>query len=292
LTTETIKPIRAVASDVQCSFLGVITLPLDLVPVKRSDGAAKFELACTECDDPTKLSQQYVCPNNPDHGPFVSSTAGRAMKVDGILRLVSEDEMAAVKEPTLPKGEATFSVFHASSVESQTLPNGAVYRLRSKGAQKAGEAYAMLVDLLTDTTLAFICEMTNRGVQKMYRCISRDGSLMLTELIRPGEFYPSDLVSHEYDGRMLENATSILKANVEDFDPEIYRNVTRDRVTQLAEVKRDPNAPPIESVAKAKPAEEESDLFTALALAAENVKAPAKKAPAKKAPKKAAAKAS
>lgn len=292
--SDTPKAPRAFASGVSMTLFGTMTLTVDLLPARRSDNAADPKLVCPACEEGVKLQQQYACPEHPEHGPFVSSEAHRAIEIDGMLRKVTDEELAALKQPTTPDKEAEFRVFRAADVERETLPGGSVYRARPKANAKV---YHMLVDLVSDRSLAFIAELTLRGSQKLYRLVARDGLLTFVELIRPGEFHHIEVAGAEYDADVLTELSKFVKGGdgyagvVEDFDGTVWRNTHRDRAAALAEAKRDPNSPTPEAVAVVVKKPEEDALvgiaaMLASAKGAKPAKAAAKKAPAKKAPAK------
>ena len=288
--SDTPKAPRAFASGVSLTLFGTTTILVDLLPARRSDSTADTKLVCPSCEDGVKLDQQYACSANPKHGPFTNSDAHRAIAIDGMLRKVTTEELEALKAPTTPNGEAEFSVFQAAEVEAQTMPSGSVYRARPKSNAKI---YHMLVDLVSDRSLAFIAELTLRGSQKLYRLVARDGLLTLVELIRPGEFHDIEVAGAEYDAALLVELTKFIKGSGDyagilgEFNGDAWRNVHRERAEALAEAKRDPNSPTPETIEVAA-REPEEDVMVGLAAMLATAKAPAKPA-RKRAPKKAAA---
>lgn len=272
------KLAKAVGTVEMTFFDGLVNLECSMVPVKRSE-AASAKLVCPECEDATKLDQRYLCPADDGHGPFTTSEAGRAIEVDKILRKITPEEAAALKEPTLPSGQAEFSSFPAEEVEANTMAHGSVYRLRPKNAQRQ---YSALVDFLRGGKAgqALITELTYRGNQRMYRLIERDGMLVLTELVRPGEMHPAENVTTEYAADLLEMFAGAFEANEQEFDPEEFASVTRTRVAELETSKRDPNAPAPKPVAKASAKaadDDDSALMAALAASMAAKKTPAKR---------------
>lgn len=260
------KLAKAVGTVEMTFFDGLVNLECSMVAVKRSE-AASPKLVCPECEDATKLDQRYLCPHDDTHGPFTVGEAARAIEVDKILRKITPDEAASLKQPTLPSGQAEFTAFPASEVEAHTMAHGSVYRLRPKNAQRQ---YSALVDFLRGDKAdqALITELTYRNNQRMYRLIERDGMLVLTELVRPGEMHPPENVTTEYAADLLEMFTGAFEANEQEFDSEAFESATRSRVAELEASKRDPNAPAPKTVAKAKPKADDDDSALMAALAA------------------------
>lgn len=284
-----VKPPRAFASGVQFTlFGGTMTMPVDLLPAKRSDGTVRLKTVCPACEEGVALSQRYICPEHDDHGPYESSEAHRAIEVDGLLKKLTDEEIEALKQPTIAEKEATFRVFHAADVERETLPNGSVYRVRPKAN---AALYHLLVDLVSDRTIAFLAEVTLKSSQKLYRLVSRDGLLTLVELIRPGEFHHIEVSSADYDAAMLERLSAFVKGDdefegiVEAFDGAEWENTHRERAAALAEAKRHPDAaapPPIVSKAKTAAADPMAGLAAMLEQHAKPKAKPRKRAAAKR----------
>lgn len=283
------KAQRAIASDVSLQIFGTVFLPVDIVPARRSD-EVKLEMVCPSCEDAHKLSQRYLCNEDPDHGPFTSGTAHRAVNVDGQLRKVTEAEIEEMKRPEIPAGAAVVRVFPADQVEDATMAAGSVYRIRPR---VGAEAYALIVELVSSTALrkdnrlAFCCELTIRNVTKLYRIIARDGILTLVELIRPGEFHDMELPLPSFEAKLLPQIVERCDNDfLEQFDAEAFTDARRDRAAHLLEVKRDPNAEAPAPVVT-KPVDQTASLMAM--LEASITKAPKK--PAKRAAKKATKKA-
>lgn len=277
------RPAKAVGTVELTFFDGLVNLECSMVPVKQSEPASA-KLVCPDCEDATKLDQRYLCPADDSHGPFTVGEAARGIEVDKILRKITDEEFAALKEPTLPSGEAEFTAFPAADVEAHTMTHGAVYRLRPKNAQRQ---YSALVDFLRDDKApqALITELTYRGVQRMYRLVERDGMLVLVELVRPGEMHPPENVTTEYSAELLEMFTTAFADREVGFEPEVFASVKRQRAKELEESKRDPNAPAPKAVTKAKPKADDDDQALIAALAGSLTKAK----PATKRTRKAAA---
>jgi hypothetical protein len=287
--TDTPKPTRAVASNVNLAFFdGLLSIQVDLLPVKES-AATDFHLACPICDEPSSVQQRYICSTNPDHGPFEANECHHSMKVEGALRKVTEEQVEAAKTPLLPKGTAEFHLYPALQVSQTTLPGGSIYRLRPRVSVPV---YSMLVDLLSDLSVAAICELTNRDTQKMYRCVVRDNALILMELVRPDEIRePEQITLEEYPDHMLDLTRELVATQIREFDPSTYHNGVKARVAELSAALLDPTTPPPQ-LAKPKTRDDTSDLMAILqASVAKAAKAPAKRAPKKVAPKKTTAKA-
>jgi non-homologous end joining protein Ku len=272
---------RAAASDVAIG-LGLIRTTVDVVPARRSDGEAKFKLICPHCTTPTRGAQTYICTHDEDH-QFTSDEADRAIEVDKVLKRVTTDEIAAIKETDLPPGEINFTPVPAAEIEAATLPSGALYRLRPKADND--QAYGLFAAIVSDPAWAFIGELTMRSSQKFYRASVWKGQVVLQELVRPSEFHDADSINITIDPRLAAVSAKLVETLAESFDPEAFANRVRDRALALAEAKRSGAPAP----AKPKPVKPTADptaqllaMLEGSIAAAEAAKVPAKKAPAKK----------
>lgn len=241
------KPVRAYASDVQFTFLGLMSLGCDLLPLIRSDGgnaskAASFKTICPGCDTPTPIPQSYVCAT---HGSFSVSELHRAREVDGVLHRVSEEEVEAVKAPLIPEGQANVHLFPAESIDAATRPGTKGYLLRpAKGKRKQVPdqqmwLYSALVDEISgDPQVAWVTEVAARKSQSMFRIVVWNGNLALQELVRPSELneFPAQTVG--YDSRLLAGLKQAVSGAVEDFDPAKFALFYRDRAQALDDAKR------------------------------------------------------
>lgn len=270
---------RTAVKDLSLILLdGMMTLKVDALACKKPEETIEFKIICPEEGEPTRPRQMYVHPDDVD-----STTAGvrmwsvgdceRAREIDGVLYRVTPEEIDAAKEAVLPSGEITLKAYDAAAVEATTRPNGQVYRLRPKAVP---HVYAMLVDLAADPDLALIGDLTIKGVQRLYRLTSWNGSLLLQETIRPGEFYDAEDYSHDYPAPLLAKMREALNATRGEFDPEVYASHMREQAKALDAAKRDPNAAPPAPKAKAKVEATTDDLMAMLDSVAAASKSKAK----------------
>lgn len=281
---------RSFATGVDLLFFGVMNVQGDLMPAALpANKDVRFKMICTECDDPTPLEQRYLCTAHPDeHGPFVVSTAGRA-KVVGSgkteqLYKVTDEQIAALKTPTLPEKQMTVHVFDADTVNAATIPSGNAYRLRPSGRL---DLYAVLVDLVANPQYAFVGEMTVKGTQKMWRISSRSGQLFLSELVRPADVAPGDnLDDVVYDAAALEMVTKLAADNLEEFDPAAFADVIAERAREMNDLLASGKGEKVPTAAPEQPAAATGgdlmDILASAAAAAGSKKTARKKTAAKK----------
>lgn len=228
-------PPRAVLKGVTVSF-GIITALVDLVPVQFSKATrAKSNISttnlCPTCEANIPLKSQLWCEHG--HGPFSANDARKAVTVDGELRPTTTEEVVAAKAPSIPEKAATLSVFNAVQVEASTMPNGNLFRLRSEPTA----TYGLLLKLVADSDLAFLCEMVVKGKACLYRAVAQGGTIVLTELVRPERMNPFEAVEVQVDDRVLENARRLAEVMVEEFVADDWADERQARLEGLGGVR-------------------------------------------------------
>lgn len=285
--TTAIKPPRSVASDVSLTVLGLINMPVDLLPIRRGS-AVELKMVCPTCDEAHLAEQRYHCSHDDTHGPFVQADMHRGIVVDKELKKLTPEEIEELKEPTIEPGEATFDLFPADEIAAHCIPSGNVFRVRPHKGKKdrpTPPQYALLVDMVREIgvatkdrpALAPIAEFAMRGVQKMYRLEVRDDNLLMVELARPGELHDGLDLRVDYDDGLLDLTLEKAQMEVKAFDPDTYANQIRQRAEELRERKADPNAPAPAPVVKEAPVDNSTtNLAAALQASIDSAKAKTK----------------
>lgn len=234
---------RASLAGVTVSF-GVVNFVVDLVPAtrakadKRSAESVALLRACPTCTEGVAVKQTLVCEKG--HGPLPQSTLAQAVMVDGELRKLNPAEAEKLKTPEVEAKTVSFSVFPADQVEAVTMPSGNVYRMRlpRKAPEATVKAYGLMLELVGDAGVAFLAELVVKGVSKLYRGVSRDGMVTLTELVRPSMFYEPDGADVTVDERMVAAGRAMVAEMVTDFDPDGWESAAATRVEALVEAAR------------------------------------------------------
>lgn len=214
--------------------LGVMSFQVDLISATRSttnaaSDAPKPVSVCPTCTTASPLRQQYYCEAK-KHGPFTMKDADKAMTKDGVLTKVSITDVKAVKEKVAGTKSIDLHIFPAGELEAHTMPGGAVYRVRpqrnTKGAQYTAadcQRYALLLQLVADTNLAFVAEVGIKSASRIYRCIAHDGALALVGLVRPEELVPAELVDvpelPEVSEALASTGRHMVEETMESFEP-------------------------------------------------------------------------
>jgi non-homologous end joining protein Ku len=231
LAVKTTPP-RAVLSGVTISF-GILMARVDLVPVQLSKATrAKSNISttnlCPNCEGNIPLKSQLWCEHG--HGPFSTNDARKGVTVDGELKATTDEAVVAAKAPSIPEKKATLSVFHADDVEAATMPSGNMFRLRTDPST----TYGLLLELVDDRSLAFVCEMVVKGKTCLYRAVAHGGTIVLAELVRPERMNPFEPVEVDpIDERVLANARRLAHVMVEEFVPGDWADERQARLEEL-----------------------------------------------------------
>jgi DNA end-binding protein Ku len=209
------------------------TFTASLIPVKESSKpVASFTSVCPHCEATTKLNQKMYCPNDEKHGPFGKNDVAKGREVSkGKYIKVTDEEIAAIKEPTLQANLLELTAFRSEQVDAATRPTGTAYFI----AVTEGSTAKMLFDLLaTNPDKALVGELTLATTQKMFRLSTWNRSLFLQELIRPTEIAaPVEVGGTEYKERLFALYNELLEEAVEDFDPLAFTSRVRARIAEL-----------------------------------------------------------
>lgn len=234
---------RATSSNVTVSF-GLISFPVDLVAATKSKQAkaksASTAMICPTCEhDKTLLTegknlvplhQAFVCET---HGSFAKGDAGTALVVDGEMRPVSVEAVVEAKKADGVRDVIELTVHPADEVEAHTFPSGNIYRLRPKGNEAH---YGLVLELARNASVAFICEVTNKGATMLYRLVERDGVLVLTELVRPDRITEAEpMPDVSFDTKLLATGQSLVEVLCEPFDPAAWADRRKARLEALAD---------------------------------------------------------
>lgn len=210
------------------------SFPASLVPIRESSKpAASFTSLCPHCEGASKVNQVYMCPNDAAHGPIKKGELAKGREVaKGKYVRVTDEEAAALKEPTLEANQLELTVFRSEDVDNATTGNGTGYFLAITEDTSSAK---MLFDLLVanpDKTL--VGEMTLGTTQKMFRLGTWNRSLFLQEVIRPTEIAtPIAVGGVDYKAKLFPVYEELFEEAVEEFDPTAFASKIRERIAEF-----------------------------------------------------------
>lgn len=280
------KPQRAYITDVKVQLLGgLMTISVDVFSVKSPKGkksGASFVSACPTCPTPTPVTQFSDCTASTEHSHFTSKDLAKAIQLeDGSLEWVSEEEQAVVKElEEFDPKQIAFDIVPAADVEFHMRPADLAYRIRPHSKGDAAP-YLVLRDYLRKTKHALVGALRLKAGDpvRFYRAEVWHDQIVLQSLVRPDDLAPADEITGAYKEGLLEALGKNLDKLAVDFDPATYRNVSRERIAELAARKAEnPGSERPDNVTPIRPAavvDDGSDLLAALSAMADEK--PAKK---------------
>jgi non-homologous end joining protein Ku len=215
----------------------LVSFSVDLLPATISKSIKKesFTNICPKCDEPHKLRQQYVCSFDDTHGPFTTTDAAKAITTaDGTLRRCTPEEIESVSKAAARSLSVDLSVFPADQIENATLPSGTVYRLKLRNPNKGSmQSYALLVELVRNQEYAFVCEITMRSVERMFRLTANNGALTIVELARPEDVYSTEPIEMPLDDKIRALADRVVEEYCDEFDPQSWASKRAARIEAL-----------------------------------------------------------
>lgn len=225
-------PPRSVLSGLTLSF-GLMSLSVDLLPTTVSRTVQSFRTVCPRCEEAVRLTQQYVCEA---HGVIALADADKAIDTpDGGLRKVTSGDVALVRGNATKSTAVDISVYPAEQVEAATFTSGTSYSLRlGKASKGSAQAYALLVEMVRNANHAYVCEITMRSVERLYRLVARHDSLMVVELARPEDVHEVQAPeAPALEEKHLAMAEAMVQGFIEDFDPATWKSQRTERFDAL-----------------------------------------------------------
>lgn len=230
--------VRPTISKVTVAF-GLVSFPVDLLPATISK-ASKAAVASTSLVCPTckaagvdhKLKQQYACPHDASHGPFLKGDAARSAVIDGVMRPLDTATVDEIRQPHVERGVIELTLHPAAQVEEHTLTSGNIYRMRPKGNEAH---YGLVLELVArNPEVAFLCEVTNKGSTLLYRMVAHAGVLTLFEVVRPDRIHEPEPIEVSFDPKLLTTGQALVDSLVEPFDPAAFVDRRQARLEALA----------------------------------------------------------
>lgn len=234
---------RPTMSDIAVSIHGIINFTANLYrTTEPKNKGESFKLICPTCTDPTKPSQKYLCPSCT--GQFSSGECDKAREVGKVLHRVTQEEIDAVKEVTLPEKQLTLQAYPADEVLAAIRPDGVSYRLQPEKFKDVAAMALALVESLPDTV--FLGEMNSgRGGEKVFMLTVWHGALVVQEMARPEEVIEFEPDAGSYDQRLIDPARQFVNLQTTSFTAENFASRRKARLAELDVAKVDGTPVPV-----------------------------------------------
>jgi DNA end-binding protein Ku len=214
---------------------GLVTVPVEVYSSGESAASVSFNMLHKDCG--TKLKQQYICPKHEVVVDRENTVKGREF-AKGQYVTFSPEELKALDQ----KATNTIDI-------NEFVPLAAVDRLYLEkayylGPGKGGDrAYRLLAKALEQTGRAALGQYAARGRQYLVLVRPRDGVLVMEQLYYADELRsPKEvpLGEGEVKPAELNLAVQIIEQQTtDDFKPEGYHDVVRERVLEAIQQKVD-----------------------------------------------------
>lgn len=158
---------------------------------------------------------------------------------DGFVRIEAEEIVEAKQDATALKKVASLTPHSAAEVEVATVNGDKAYYLTPDLGHET--TYAILRSLVVaHPELAFVCQWTPRSNASMFRLQHRDGTLMLTERVRPSGVKPAPTVTASAPDAMIAMGEQVLllPGVITDFDPATYVDTYEQRLAAIIATKQ------------------------------------------------------
>ena len=214
---------------------GLVSVPVNLFSSSESSAAISFNMLHAKCG--SRLKQQYICAQEGSVVEKDEVTKGYEFAKGQYVRF-SAEEIKALDE------KATNTIDIAEFVPLAAVDRIYLEKVYYLGAGKGGErAYRLLVAALHDTGRAALGQYAARGKQYLALIRPMGDLLVLEQLHYQGELKSTDEVPRPdvviKDAELALARQLIEQGSVEEFKPENYRDMVRERVLEAIQQKVD-----------------------------------------------------
>lgn len=214
---------------------GLVSVPVNLFSSSESSAAISFNMLHAKCG--SRLKQQYICAQEGSVVEKDEVTKGYEFAKGQYVRF-SAEEIKALDE------KATNTIDIAEFVPLAAVDRIYLEKVYYLGAGKGGErAYRLLVAALHDTGRAALGQYSARGKQYLALIRPMGDLLVLEQLHYQGELKSTDEVPRPdvviKDAELALARQLIEQGSVEEFKPENYRDMVRERVLEAIQQKVD-----------------------------------------------------
>jgi len=224
-------PARSIAS-ATISF-GLVSVPVNLFSSSESSASVSFNMLHAKCG--SRLKQQYLCASEGTVVEKDEITKGYEFSKGQYVKFTPE-EIKALDE------KATNAIDIAEFVPLAAVDRIYLEKVYYLGAGKGGDrAYRLLVAALADTGRAALGQYSARGKQYLVLLRPMGDMLVMEQLHYAGELKSAGEVPLPEvalkDAELALARQLIEQASVEEFRPENYHDMVRERVLEAIQQK-------------------------------------------------------
>ena len=214
---------------------GLVSVPVHVYSSSESTSAVSFNMLHKKCG--TRLKQQYICPKDSEIVPTEERAKGFEFAKDQYVTFTTE-ELKALEE------KATNTIDIAEFVPLKEVDRVYLEKVYYLGPDKGGDrAYRLLSQALGETGRAALGQYAARGQQHLVLLRPMNGVIVMEQLHYKDELRAaSEVPLGEGDVKPAELALAkqlIEQAATDEFHPERYRDLVRERVMEAINKKVD-----------------------------------------------------
>lgn len=195
-------------------------------------------VSCTPFPEAKAVKQVYVPADDPKGPQYSMGQLGRAtLNEDGSLTPIPKEALEQAKEPTVPKDTMAVTVHDAKEVEDSLFPSDDnAYVFEPHGDDPVNiQWYSLLWDSVNDTNgKSFIGSANVRNSEGLYRLAIWRDRLILQRVLYPEEVNDHQALDIEpIDETIKSKFAKTLDKLTTPFDPQVYRDTTKERIAFL-----------------------------------------------------------
>jgi non-homologous end joining protein Ku len=200
--------------------------------------------------EPVRIKSQYICLEDPTHGPFTGDECLKGREVDGTVVVVDKDVVDAAKESSLPKNVLTLRAFEHGDVSERVYPHGTAYFFEP---DRVDDAYTVISSVVKQYAgkYMFVNNCNIRNVEKLVGLLSFGDGFIIQQLTYPEFLNEFEAPSVKVNKEVVKHIGTLLAATITPFDPDEFKDDTRDRINDA--LSTSPGAP-VKKAAKKLPA--------------------------------------
>ena len=237
------KP-RAYVSNFTMHF-GPATTTGRLLPIRTPDKAPKLHY-CTPEGEPVK--QCYIDENGKTY--FTDELGRATMDDDGNLVQVNSEAIQEAKTSDLPLNIINLTAHNSEEVERHLFPsnnNAYIFDPVIKNSSNKviddpvnTQWHDFMNVLIRDSEATFVGMCNLRNNEGLFKMSHYQGYIVVQKMLYPENLNQYEPIHPELDAVVRDKALSVVRAMVQPFNPDSYKNVISERIAEAASEDFDP----------------------------------------------------
>lgn len=257
---------RTVAENIKLS-LGLVGTTVNFKSRRASEKSDSFKRICPDCASKgagIAVKQANICPTCDGHFTVPECAKGKEIvkatkNRKGEIVPLTTEEIEHVRSCEAATGKSMELHFHPAGQVAHLIPTGISYACVP--GDKPDAFYGVLANQLGNPQLVCMGKLVMGGKEKVFRVTVASTGLVVSEMCRDAEVYDVPVTDTSFDDKYLGLAGQLIEMVTADYNPEVYRDRTAERLAELLAAKAaDPGAT-ISVLPAPKAAEPEIDML-------------------------------